>query len=221
MRRRSIRNKILLWAGLCMFGTLGVVVAYSSITTRTIALDSARQNLLSMAKEDADEIAVVISGALDAARTLANPLSTVKSARVGLTRETVDTILRTTLERNAHFVGVYTAWEPNAFDGKDARFENSPGSDSSGRFIPYWSRNREGKVIVEPLVGYEDVTRNETGARVGDYYLLPREKKRECIIPHPFHHCGGQADAGYPDSDDGFATARHRGSDPRRRRFSK
>jgi len=182
MRRRSIRNKILLWAGLCMFGTLGIVVAYSSVTTRAIALDSARQSVFSIAKEDADEIALVISGALDAARTLANALSTIKSARAVLARETVDSMLRTTLERNPDFVGVYTAWEPNAFDGKDQRFVNSPGSDSSGRFVPYWSRNREGNVIVEPLLGYEDATRNETGARKGDYYLLPGERKRECII---------------------------------------
>ena len=182
MRRRSIRNKILLWAGLCMFITLGIIVAYSSITTRAIALDSARQSVFSTAKEDADEIAVVISGALDTARTLANALSTIKSDRVKLSRETFDTILKTTLERNADFVGVYTAWEPDAFDGKDARFVNSPGSDSSGRFVPYWSRNREGKVIVEALMGYEDTTGNETGARKGDYYLMPRETKRECII---------------------------------------
>ena len=182
MRRRSIRYKILLWAGLCMFGTLGIVVAYSSVTTRTIALDNARQSVFSTAKGDADEIAVVINGALDTARTLANALSTVKSAQAGLTRGTVDSMLRTTLERNANFLGVYTAWEPNAFDGKDARFVNSPGTDSSGRFIPYWSRNKEGNVIVEPLVGYEDTTRDETGARKGDYYLLPRERKKECII---------------------------------------
>ena len=182
MRRRSIRNKILLWGGLCMFGTLGIVVAYSSITTRAIALDSARQSVFSMAKEDANEIAVVISGALDTSRTLANALSTIKSAGVGLTRTTVDSMLRTTLERNPAFVGVYTAWEPDAFDGKDARYVNSPGSDSSGRYVPYWSRNKEGSVVVEPLVGYEDATRNETGARKGDYYLLPRETKRECII---------------------------------------
>lgn len=182
MRRRSIRNKILLWAGLCMFGTLSIVVAYTSVTTRTIALDSATQSVFSMAKEDADEIAVVISGALDTARTLANALSTVKSAHASLTRATVDSMLRTTLERNANFLGVYTAWEPDAFDGKDERFVNSPGSDSSGRFVPYWSRNKEGNVIVEPLVGYEDATRNETGARKGDFYLLPRERKKECII---------------------------------------
>ncbi len=182
MRLRSIRNRILLWAGLCMFGTLGIVVTYSSITTRTIALDSARQSVLSMAKGDADEIAVVISGALDTARTLANALSTVKSARAGLNRETVDHILRTILERNENFLGVYTAWEPDAFDAQDERFVKSPGSDSSGRYVPYWSRNREGSVVVEPLMGYEDTTRNEAGARKGDYYLLPREKKTECII---------------------------------------
>ena len=43
MRRKSIRNKIVLWAGLCMFGTLGIVVAYSSVTTRSIALETPRR----------------------------------------------------------------------------------------------------------------------------------------------------------------------------------
>ena len=182
MRRKSIRNKILLWVGLCMFITLGIVVAYTSITTRGIALDSAKQSVSSMAREDANEIALVIGGALDTARTLANALSTVKSARAGLTRETVDSMLRAILERNSDFVATYTGWEPNAFDGQDAKFVNSPGSDSSGRYIPYWCRNKEGNLVVEPLVGYEDTTRDETGARKGDYYLLPRETKRECII---------------------------------------
>ena len=104
MRRKSIRNKILLWVGLCMFTTLGIVVAYTSITTRGIALDSAKQSVSSMAREDANEIALVIGGALDTARTLANALSTVKSAHAGLTRETVDSMLRAILERNPDFV---------------------------------------------------------------------------------------------------------------------
>ncbi len=182
MSRKSVRNKILLWAGLCMFGTLGIVVAYSSITSRAISLEYATQSVLSTATGDANEVAVVISGALDTARTLANAFSTIKSARASLTRETVDSMLRMTLERNAHFLGVYTAWEPDAFDGQDVRFAKIPGADSTGRYVPYWSRNKEGTIVVEPLVGYEDSTRNETGARKGDYYLLPREKKVECII---------------------------------------
>ncbi len=182
MRRRSIRNKILLWAGLCMFGTLGIVVAYTAMTTRTIALDSARQSIFSEAKETANEIAVVISSALDTGRTLANALSTIKSSQAGLTRQMVDSMLKTTLERNADFVGVYTAWEPDAFDRQDAKFVNSPGSDTTGRYVPYWCRNNEGKIVVEALVGYEDTTRDQTGSRKGDYYLLPRETKKECII---------------------------------------
>ncbi len=182
MSRRSIRNKILLWVGLCMFVTLGMVVAYTTLTTRSMALDSARQSVASMAREGANEIAVVIDSALDTARTLANAFSTVKSTRASLTRETVDCMLRATLERNANFVAVYTGWEAKAFDGQDAKFVNGPGSDSSGRYIPYWCRDKEGQIVVEPLVDYENTARDETGARKGDYYLLPRETKRECII---------------------------------------
>src|SRR5512146_3090137 len=99
MRRRSIRNKILLWAGLCMFGTLASVVAYSSVTTRSIALDSAKQSVLSIAREDADEIAVLIGRALDTARTLANAFSAIKSTHASLTRDTAMLTMGANLER--------------------------------------------------------------------------------------------------------------------------
>jgi methyl-accepting chemotaxis protein len=182
MQSISIRYKILLWAGLCLFFTLGIVVAYSTMTTRDISISMAQEKVLSLSREKANEIAGQISVALNTARTLAHAFSSVRSARAPLPRERVDLILRSVLEQNPDFVGVYSAWEPNAFDGLDANFVNSPGSDQTGRYIPYWNRNKEGRIVVEPLVGYEDKTQDESGARKGDYYLMPREAKQECII---------------------------------------
>jgi methyl-accepting chemotaxis protein len=182
MRSHSIQNKILLWVGLCLFLSLGIVVSYSTVTTRDISTRMAEEKVLSTAQQKADEMAGKISVALDTARTLAQALSTIKTTHAGLSRDRVDSILRTVLEKNPDFLAVYTAWEPNAFDGMDARFVNRLGNDQTGRYIPYWNRNKEGRVVVEPLVGYEDKTRDEYGARNGDYYLLPRETKQECII---------------------------------------
>ena len=79
------------------------------------------------------------------------------------------------MERNPDLVGIYTAWEPNVFDGMDKGYAGDEGHDQTGRFIPYWARDKDGKIAVEPLIGYD-----KEGD--GDYYLLPKKTKKECII---------------------------------------
>ncbi|MBN2887115.1 MAG: cache domain-containing protein, partial [Chromatiaceae bacterium] len=91
------------------------------------------------------------------------------------TRNDIDLILRSVLRENPGFLAVYTAWEPNAFDGRDSDFVNAPGSDASGRFISYWSRGASGAIELEPLVDYET-----PGA--GDYYMLPKQRGLEQLI---------------------------------------
>ncbi|MEW6365902.1 MAG: methyl-accepting chemotaxis protein [Acidobacteriota bacterium] len=165
-----------------MIFATAVVVGYGSYTSRIAAREAAKLNLLAAASADAYAVGEKMVGALDAARTIAQALSSVKRSNTGLTRAQVDAMLRAVLEGNPAFVGTYTAWEPDAFDGKDGLFVNKRGSDGTGRFVPYWNRNSAGAIVVEPLVGYEDTSTGSSGGRVGDYYLLPRERKRECVI---------------------------------------
>src|SRR6478609_7404878 len=44
------------------------------------------------------------------------------------------------IERNEQLGGVYLAYTPNAFDGRDAASAGAPGSMRDGRFAPYWDR---------------------------------------------------------------------------------
>ncbi|MBI4865053.1 MAG: methyl-accepting chemotaxis protein [Candidatus Riflebacteria bacterium] len=182
MNFKSIKNRILKWAGLCLFVTLGAIVTHSSLSTRTLSLETTKERVLNLSRGKASQIVVHFERALTTARTLAIALSTAKTGRSTLTRDTMDLILKTTLEKNPSFVGVYTCWEPNAFDGLDAKHVKSPASDSSGRFIPYWNRDTSGRVVVEPLQSYEDPNKDALGVRKGEYYLLPRETKQECVI---------------------------------------
>ena len=55
-------------------------------------------------------------------------------------------MLESAVKANPQYVAVWTAWEPNAFDGKDAEFVNADGKatfpgakahDATGRFVPY------------------------------------------------------------------------------------
>ncbi|MCB0116886.1 MAG: HAMP domain-containing protein, partial [Caldilineaceae bacterium] len=82
-------------------------------------------------------------------------------------------------------LGVYTLWEPNAFDGEDAAFVNAEGHDETGRFIPYWARGENGTVQLEALIDYE-----VDGA--GDYYLCPKQTLESCIIEPFFYPVQGE-----------------------------
>lgn len=98
-------------------------------------------------------------------------------SREGLTLSRADAnkVLKDFIEHTPEFFASYVAFEPNAYDGKDAQFVNAPGHDATGRFIPYWTRNAQGGGNLEPLTDYD-----KEGA--GDYYLLPKKRMRETII---------------------------------------
>lgn len=82
-----------------------------------------------------------------------------------LNRASAIDLLRTHTEEKEKLVGTYIAFEPNAFDGQDAAYVNTAGHDSTGRFVPYLVRNREGRIILEPTTEYDTV----------DWYNLPKK----------------------------------------------
>ncbi len=183
----GMQHRIGIWSGVCLIVTVGIIIAYSAITLRneaTLAHNEAIENATILAgqvgEKLAGEILVKIEGALDTARTLAQALSGVKDEYnpLELGRSEVNSILYNILDKNPKFVGVYTAWEVDAFDFMDIGYKNDTGHDDTGRFIPYWSRNEEGNISLDPLRDYE-----KKGP--GDYYQIPKKTKKECVIdPH-------------------------------------
>ncbi|MDR2027922.1 MAG: hypothetical protein LBP93_00135 [Treponema sp.] len=60
-------------------------------------------------------------------------------------------MVRALVEENPDIIAASSAWEPNALDGLDAEYANTPGTDQTGRFIPYWFRGVL-YISLEPLV---------------------------------------------------------------------
>ena len=178
-RGRSIKVKIVLWVGICMLLTCGLIVAYAAVTQRKTALETAEKEVLAGGKGMANFIKTKFEVPLDAARTLAQALGSVgvkeKEDGKSLTREQVNGMLKRVTEKNPDFVGTYTLWEPGAFDGKDEQYKSRFPYDATGRFIVYWNRGSSGEIKVETPENYE-----VQGA--GDYYQLPKKRQRECII---------------------------------------
>ena len=173
----NLRNKFLLGMGISLVLVAITTISYAAVSLRNAAISDATTNAESLAKTHAATIKAEIELALDASRTLAQSLEAVKDpdAPIKLTRDQVNGMLKKLLIENPNFLGTYTLWEPNAFDGLDAENVNTVAHDETGRFIPYWIRDENGNAVVEALVDYET-------PGIGDWYLLPRNTKQEQIL---------------------------------------
>ena len=181
---KSIQLKIVLLGGLCLLLMASSLITYTVVTSRSSALASATREANSAAKAQAGIIDAEVEKALYTARTLAQSLSGMKAHGAQMSRSDVNAMLKQVLIDNPQFAGVYTLWEPNAFDGKDSVYANTVGHDETGRFIPYWVRAGD-QIILEPLVDYE-----VEGA--GDYYLVPKRTKQDAIIDPYLYPINGQ-----------------------------
>lgn len=180
---KSVQSKIALWTGGCLLLLAMVLIVYAILTQRSAAIQTAEFQAKEQAYHEASVIQAEVEEALDSARTLAQVLAAMKTDSLGLTRSQVNIILRQVLVQNPNFLAVYSLWEPNAFDGRDADYTNMAGHDKTGRFIPYWVR-RGGEIKYEPLENYEIPGQ-------GDYYQIPKMTVKESIINPTFRKIEG------------------------------
>lgn len=182
----SLRLKITAWTGLILAGISVFLIVYSAITGRQAAIDAAQKEALAIASSEAILVRADTEVPLDMARALAHSLTAVKDPAnaEGLSRAQVNAMLRQVLIENPNFLGTYTLWEPNAFDGLDASYRGTEAHDETGRFIPYWVRADDGSVNVTALIDYET-------PGIGDWYILPRQTKTEVTIAPLFYPING------------------------------
>ena len=149
--------------------TVAVLVGQAGRAQKQLSLRYANE----LADHQGQHVSALLDNALDAARTLAQAMSEMKS-QGQIDRARADAMLKGVLAGNPSFLGVWSGWEPNALDGQDAKYVNQPGHDGSGRYIPYWNRG-SGALVLEPLTDYD-----KPGP--GDYYLLPKQTGNETVV---------------------------------------
>ena len=150
-------------------------------TTQSYALEK----IDSLAQENAETVSNQLEYPLAIAESLAQIMEGYEHIDVVDRRAYISNMMRSTLDNNESFLGVWACFEPDALDGQDKRNANSASSDGTGRFIPYWYRSG-GKLALEPLADYET-----EGA--GDYYLLARDSGQPAILdPYQYEIEGKQ-----------------------------
>lgn len=177
-KQMTLRTRLLASILSITFLTFTLAVGIVSYKARNLALKNAEKIAEEMGGHYGYQIAEPLDLALKTARNLAVTMEGLHETGRS-DRESVNLILRKTVEENPVFLGTWTCWEPDAFDGNDSDWKSTPGHDSTGRFIPYWYRSG-GSVESVPLEGYD-----QNG--IGDYYLLPFKAGHEILMdPFPY-----------------------------------
>ncbi|WDP88872.1 MAG: methyl-accepting chemotaxis protein [Desulfobacter sp.] len=150
--------------------TIAVVVGRAKEMAETDALENATQT----AYRYGGEVKIQIEKGMEAARTLAEALEGMKKAADPTGRDLVAEMLKQILKRNPAFIGVWTVWEPNAFDGLDTEYANTEFHDATGRLA--FLADRFGTSSNFGVCADYDIP------GTGDYYLSPMKTGRETIL---------------------------------------
>ncbi|MDR2029724.1 MAG: methyl-accepting chemotaxis protein [Treponema sp.] len=177
------KKLIMMIVALNLMGTgvlVGTILRIVQVQVTTL-VNSEVKNLV---EKNASDIKIWFDRYFSTARTVAQIMEQHRNIELTQRRSLYNMIMKGLVETNSDIAAVSSCWEPNALDGLDDQYVNTPGTDSTGRFIPYWSRTNAG-VTLEALVDY-------TVPGPGDYYIIPMRTGNETLVEPYFYPINGE-----------------------------
>ncbi len=183
MGKMAMKWRIILPIALVIFVGVAVMGILVSQRFAATALSYVRDGLQAEAGRMGNDIKARMEGSFGGLKVLA-PMLAGTAGSVDANRADTIAMLRDINNGNPNFFAIWTVFEANAFDVKDAEFVvQKPIYDDTGRLVPYVF-NLNGTSNVEALAGYE--TPGD-----GDFYLIPRNSGKEAITSPYYYQAGG------------------------------
>lgn len=189
----SIQQRFSIWAGLGLLSVVLMAVLVGlwqfdkikqtlSSQSYEVTRSQAEDYLRLLASDTSVELSTPLQSAMHAIQATASAIEAVVSTQSNLDKRALTLrVLKQTLTDHSDFLATYVAFEPDAIDGADAFAKQSQGSDETGRFMPYVTRDING-FSVALLEGLENTSLDQNGIRVGEYYLCSKESGESCVI---------------------------------------
>lgn len=155
--------------------TLMFIIAMGSIGTMLLYNYSKDQiqSVEQIAKLTVDKYAVEIENILNTASEDTAELELIfENIKTGNVKERslVIDYLEDMLESNLNYKYAWVAWEPDAFDSMDRMYENEPGCDETGRFIPAIGRIGD-TLVTTPCTDVENSVYYTEPKKTGKTYI--------------------------------------------------
>ncbi|HHQ4696184.1 TPA: HAMP domain-containing protein, partial [Aeromonas veronii] len=194
MQFRSIQTRILVMAGIAMTTALVILILlnqYSGQQTQKLTISSSRaalqqeawQKVSANARAEAATITQLLQKGLSYTQQMASVFAQQQQGKLPLDRQQATDLLKAQLALEPQLYGAFAGFEPNGFDSQDASFagQTALGSDSKGRFVPYFYRDKD-KVGTDLLLSIEKSETDSFGNPANDYYACPKREGRSCLI---------------------------------------
>jgi methyl-accepting chemotaxis protein len=195
--RQSMKIRLVILVGLALLITNAVLMLLSWLAfdtshqlvndqVQTLFTKEIRQRLQAETERQTVTISALFNRHSQVLQVLARILAD-SSQHQGffLERSEVKHFLRSVLRDYQEIDAVYTDWEANGYDGRDADFVH--GFDhsyaDSGIFTLYWLHDASGQpVYMTNQEDKYDATLNEFNQRESEWYLCPRDTLKLCLI---------------------------------------
>jgi len=192
----SIKRKLIVLSGICLFVIVSGMILSSIISssnikqvvnaqTSKLLAESAHQRIIQLARAESNIVIQKLQSAGEVAKALAQQFTFAleKADNHTLKRANTLELVRNVLNNNKEFMGVFTAWEPNAFDGLDDDYIDNiaMASTSDGRFAPYWYME-DHQFKLDRVTSTENTQLMAIGLPKNIYYSCPKSKLADCII---------------------------------------
>lgn len=171
----SIKSKLLIGAGLLVFVGFAAIIGLNSWLSLQQAENHVVQQARLQAEDEAKRLRILLERSATAAETLAIAMQSLPGSGASDLRRVASQQTRQLLAQHPDAVGIFTLWEPNALDGRDAELAGKPENDAQGRAGVYWYR-KDGKE--DAVWGAEDVD--------GDAYYADPKRSRESVMTEPY-----------------------------------
>ena len=158
----SLITRMILMVGLPIILVNFSLLFSSASQQKTAALKQAEDLSLATTREQSTELQSLIEMALNSANLTSGVFRNVNDMNnpLDMGRESAALILKGMLGNDDKFAGVFSVWEPDAFDMMDVAYGGLPGNTEEGRFSPYW-KSRPGDAPVLKVMSDAEI--NETG----------------------------------------------------------
>jgi methyl-accepting chemotaxis protein len=144
---------------------IGLLVGFTLTSSQKEISRLADEQAYSLAAQGAEEIKNWFGAYVETQRGLVNIMEGYKDIPIEERRKYFNFMLKQILIAHPEISNIYSNWGPNALDGMDMEYANTPGTDESGRYITSWASGPQGPLLgaIPPNFTFDAVMQMTSG----------------------------------------------------------
>jgi len=152
---------------------------FLGINHRRDVYNDSKKLAIEISRKAAFETEVYLSSAMINAKSIKQKAQLIRKLKTSRTE--ICSMLKDAIADNPNYLGIWTLWEPNAFDGKDYLFKEDSGFNEDGSLgVGYFRHN--------DTIYYEVMT---SADYIGPHYTPSKESMKEVLVePFKFVYTG-------------------------------